>query len=398
MKKHLLLILFIPIFSYTFSQEFYTLKRIVLDSKNKDRISYASIGVKEKSIGTYADANGYFEFHFPSEFLEDTLYISALGYSVYKVKLSDAIKDPSDFILINSHPILLKETLILSKKDSAGIILKKAVSNIKKNYSNTPYNVEAYYSEFIQEDQSFVRAIEAALDMYYDGIKYPVFSFKSSFQTKIKEERKSEDYIKNPDKFNNGNNMNLALKFCSIYFFTSYLKYSHFRIDSITYLNGELVYKIISLDGSEYFIIGQNNYAIYKIYDKISFPATDSNYKYVSFKVDKSHILTINKIIMSVDFFRYQNSLYPKLIETIYETTNFDKEMKTKETSITRFTRILFNKIIINEVKEIPKSEQIDINKDMFNIDSKYNKEFWDKYNIITDSSISEKVYHEIFK
>src|SRR5450432_3876114 len=82
-------------FSISFSrgqgQPFTIFKGIILSSSTGEWISYASVGLSRSSFNTMSNEKGEFIFKIPGGDLNDSIYISHVGYKpiVIKVNLSD---------------------------------------------------------------------------------------------------------------------------------------------------------------------------------------------------------------------------------------------------------------------------------------------------------------------
>lgn len=125
----------------------------ILDKKNEQPISYATIIIQELNRGTHADIDGFFKV--PEKYL-DSVYIkiSSIGYVTKKLKLSGFEKNTIHKIFLNPFVNDLNEILIVSskkkKKITAKQIVKKAVTNILENYPITPHSYIGYYRDYLQ--------------------------------------------------------------------------------------------------------------------------------------------------------------------------------------------------------------------------------------------------------
>ncbi|MCC6837766.1 MAG: carboxypeptidase-like regulatory domain-containing protein, partial [Bacteroidia bacterium] len=57
-----------------------TISGKVIDSETKEPLPFASVGLKNRPIGTITNLHGEFDFHIPIEFRNDVLVINMLGY------------------------------------------------------------------------------------------------------------------------------------------------------------------------------------------------------------------------------------------------------------------------------------------------------------------------------
>jgi len=66
---------------------------IVLNETRKAPAEYVNIGIVGKNIGTVADENGKFNLLIESQYQNDSLLFSCIGYEPYSVKISDIKQD-----------------------------------------------------------------------------------------------------------------------------------------------------------------------------------------------------------------------------------------------------------------------------------------------------------------
>lgn len=94
-KKTINMILRLLFFFQTlniFSQEV-IIEGIIIDSKTKEKISFANIGIQLKDIGTISNEKGDFKIHIPTENNNDTLSFSHLGFIKKQIPIKDLLKN-----------------------------------------------------------------------------------------------------------------------------------------------------------------------------------------------------------------------------------------------------------------------------------------------------------------
>ncbi|MFD2520739.1 carboxypeptidase-like regulatory domain-containing protein [Emticicia soli] len=126
-SKILLAILFTLIFSpTTFSQnptkESISVKGIIIQQENNLPLSYVSIGVLNKSIGTLTDTLGNFSFQVSQQNLADTLQISLVGYFPKKIVVKNFIERKENTIRLSIKIIELAEVSIIKSKTNTETI------------------------------------------------------------------------------------------------------------------------------------------------------------------------------------------------------------------------------------------------------------------------------------
>jgi hypothetical protein len=89
----------------------------VLDSETLRPLAYASIGVKGKSIGVIADRLGQFNIDISHTGSDDSIIISYAGYEPAKLLVKEFALNQFNEIKLQPVGKLLKEVIILAKKD-----------------------------------------------------------------------------------------------------------------------------------------------------------------------------------------------------------------------------------------------------------------------------------------
>lgn len=89
---------------------------IVIDESTKEGISFASVGIKGKNIGTVANEKGNFELNISRCDEDDSLKISAIGYKTKGFTVSEIRQLGGKIITLQPIAVKLDEVLITSKK------------------------------------------------------------------------------------------------------------------------------------------------------------------------------------------------------------------------------------------------------------------------------------------
>lgn len=109
MRKYILLFLLVSCYTVGYSQ---IVKGIILDSKTKTPISFASVYFNSTMVGTISDEKGYFELD-RSKYPSMSIIVSYIGY--YSYTLKDFSTSQPIQIFLKSKEYELKETVIKSK-------------------------------------------------------------------------------------------------------------------------------------------------------------------------------------------------------------------------------------------------------------------------------------------
>lgn len=141
-----------------------TVTGIVLDTKTKKPIAFASVYLQQSNIGTITNEGGKFSLPLPKEATNDTLFISFLGYEQAKIPIKDKVNKPLK-IKLKTATIELSEVLV--RPLSPTEYIKKAIQQIKKNYPSQPFATTGYYREKFRENKQAIQYGEAIFKSYY---------------------------------------------------------------------------------------------------------------------------------------------------------------------------------------------------------------------------------------
>ena len=125
-RKVTLGIVFILTFSVLHGQN--RIAGSVLNAESNLPVEYVNIGIVGKNIGTVSDKNGQFNLLIESQYLNDSLLFSCIGYESCSVKISD-IKE-NDIIPLKEKPFLLNEVVVIPrifKEQVFGIASKSGI-------------------------------------------------------------------------------------------------------------------------------------------------------------------------------------------------------------------------------------------------------------------------------
>lgn len=138
---------------------------VVIDAVTMLPLIGASIRLKNSKplIGTTTDANGRFQLTMNNNSASlDTAIISHIGYEPYTVKVSDEYGDNVYRLILRS--IALNEVLI-EWNDPRDLMIK-ALKSIRKNYSEKPSQLRAFYRESLKRNNKYMTYAEGLLDIY----------------------------------------------------------------------------------------------------------------------------------------------------------------------------------------------------------------------------------------
>lgn len=170
-----------------------TVKGRVTSKDNSIGIAYASIGIVNTSIGTICDEFGNFFLQVPKQYLQDSLFISCIGYNTLKSKIN--ISTPIN-VSLSPRFYLLPEVLI-SRVLSPEEILEKAKQKMGDNFFQGIYKQQGIYTSTSFKNDKCVGFTQMKLDIFNRGFNWSYTKLNHAFVSitdlaNLKERRKSE--------------------------------------------------------------------------------------------------------------------------------------------------------------------------------------------------------------
>lgn len=133
-------------------------------------ISYATIRLSGKGIGTAANELGQFALRFPITQDVDTLEVSAIGYLSQKVTVHKEVQENISIVLPVNADTLKQVTV--TYRDPLKLIAK-AISRIPENYITTPHVLRGFYRQTSVKGDTPLQLSEAVFDIFNYGYADP---------------------------------------------------------------------------------------------------------------------------------------------------------------------------------------------------------------------------------
>ena len=168
--------LFLITTSLCFGQRSLTVIGTVLDSKTKKPLVNAGIGLQHQPNGTISDADGNFGLVLPNSVLDDTLFVSYVGYTSYKNRLSN-LDTTRQIVMLEEVATVLDEVTILATKPFKFDTKKLEASFriVKGNlYAASTETTNKWYNQFLS---SLIRSGQKGL---YEKYKPDISQYEGS--------------------------------------------------------------------------------------------------------------------------------------------------------------------------------------------------------------------------
>ncbi len=218
---------------------------VVLDKKNRKPLPYANVFIVNKSVGTITNAAGAFVLKLADTQPDDTLGVSYIGYSLFRMPLYDI--DTSHLtIRLSTNQVQIDEIII--RPYDPIYIITKAMESIPENYAINPSVMTAFFRESTKQNEDNISLSEAVIHIFKES-----YVSNRPDQVKIFKGRKGNNMVskENIDFIVQGglyNNLQLDIVKSGITFLDKdYFHLYDYAIDKIIYHQERPTY-IISFD------------------------------------------------------------------------------------------------------------------------------------------------------
>lgn len=390
--KYILILTGICFFQLPLFSQIFSIKGRVIDKKTGKSIPYANVGLPTYSIGTSCNEEGDFIIKISSERLNDTLWVSSVGYTSYKALVSTIKNEPKLTIALNSTDISIDEFTF--KLVDANHIIRKVLNNRPKNYATEPVMMQLFSREILKEKETnryFLQA-EGILEMYKSSVK------KNEDQVRLVKGRKKNlplYFIKDAKKYLipeivNGPNAGIILdvvKNPGLFILQNHqFSFSHEGYEMIndrpTYVINFTPYdstqRNLLMSDTDFYrgkiYIDKENYALVRaVYSLSSKGLRTANNEYLN---RKSKELKLKNRDYTVDYNEYNDKWYFKSGLVVNQYTHTATNLLSK-------IEIFTTKISIDNVNKIPERQEISIDEMLANKINHFDDSFWDEYNFI---------------
>ncbi|NEW84918.1 MAG: carboxypeptidase-like regulatory domain-containing protein [Mariniphaga sp.] len=383
---------------------------IIKDSQTKEVLVFASLGLNRYPIGTSTNRNGEFQLLVGDSLANETLTVSIIGYESKEFRISEMNTNYFE-IFLDPKTILLEEVQVLAPI-TAEEVLRKVIENHNRNYPFGFSYYETFFRDLVIDDSPQAkiqncRLTEAAINIEDFGLD----AFRDS-KFKAHEIRNSYSHVET-NKFSKlmiiGIIGGLKNPISWVYSYKDMI--SRYNLKKL--LKDECYSKEI-LDLTVYEGTPVYRLEIRQRYGKVM------GRKYECTKAYKSIILYINTkdwaiqearetlmsswISLNGEFLpwkqvelkmqEFNGKYYLKLID--FDGYIPDEYYKFgKDVDYRHKTSILVNDIVLDRksIERIRLRNAMKADLPLWNVEYKYNPEFWRTYNILLDKPIdpSEK-------
>jgi CarboxypepD_reg-like domain len=144
----------------------------IIDDETSEPLPFATIALKNKGKGTVSNNNGNFGMKISSDFSDDTLSFSYLGYLGREIPVKKAF---GNNLTVSMKREFISIPEIIIKNQNPQEIIWKTFKAISQNYGNTPSLMTGFYREGVLKKSELQTYSEAILQIYksaYSGTLY----------------------------------------------------------------------------------------------------------------------------------------------------------------------------------------------------------------------------------
>ncbi|MBI9055144.1 MAG: carboxypeptidase-like regulatory domain-containing protein [Bacteroidales bacterium] len=416
MKNVLTYLVLLVFVQNSFAQNI-TLTGHVLKNSTKTPVMYANVSIKGYPVGVSTNEIGEFSFHIPHNYYNDTLLVSAIGYSTYECAIGELNNNDSLIIQLEEQIYELENVVVFPEDQLKGII-RNVTKNLKKNCPNHRYMLNGFYRELVLKDNSYTRLIEAAVD-----VQKPGFNSESGDLVRVNELRKSNSYIDYDwksilmGKIVGEENYLLGILGKDIVtnkkrsystkevFKNDFIKNYDFVLENVSMIDSVRIFEIrfchkkyyeegrsdFSVMLNHWISVRENNFAVLKYVSKLQ----------IVKEFDKSEIVNFEDNCIdkhTVYYKEYEEKYYPYLFESTNLIIAKHANEETGEGKQYMKSTLLINNILTKRSKYEKVKQKISSPKDLdlYNQEYKYHPEFWEHYNILQINPIFKQVKEDL--
>lgn len=392
MRFIIVLILLIGFFSA--SAQKITLSGRVIDKATGEALPFASVVIKGKPIGTIANTNGEFDFYFASEFRNDIIVISMLGYENFEAPVWSLVNNGARTIELNKSITMLEEVVVTDTITTGGEIFRIALSKIEQNFPMQPFLMDGFYRDIKKVSGTTIALLEAAVKVYDENYAKPRNPSKLREHVKLVEVRKSLGYENKFAAYFDQKNLLEDLLLHNTVRYHHEIAEEVFenmqREEDSRYNDREIFVVSYEKDFKLKVFIDKEDYAIIHI---------DFETYYTGDNLDsrKDVVNTYIGYKKKIDFRKYSGKMYLNYITVVTHEKWNDIKTKALKFDTELVQHLLINQVYANTTVRIRSTEKMR-NYGLQYQDYPYNKEFWASYNVIKETALDRQVIRDLEK
>jgi hypothetical protein len=382
---------------------YFEIRGRVFDKETQQPLTYATISLVGKTIGTISNDEGVFQLKLNSADIAQAVNISCVGYKSFTAPVSTLINTNKDYYL-KEDIIPIQEVII--RKINPVALLKSANEKLKINYPQKPVVLTSFYRETVQRGSRYMMVSEALLKNYKTS-----YLSDASDQMKIIKGRKSENFGRSDTvvlKLKAG--LNTMIQLDVVKNMPDFLTGEN--LDLYTYKLADLV----NQDGKEYYVVAFSpapGAANTFFSGRILISLQDMAFKWVDFHVDPEKLDEATKFFVvrkpvsmkvkvldagyKVAFKKTGNKYYLQLVECEMQFKIRTRKQLTGTVYKTDIEMAVTTLDTLN-VERFPAKETARTNEFFSDQLGTYDEAFWGEFNFIKPGESLENAIVKLTK
>jgi hypothetical protein len=414
----LILFIFSPFLSAGQDVKF-SVNGVIIDAEDSSKLPYVNIQVQDLFVGTNSTESGSFILHLPDTLLNDTIVFSSVGYKTEKRAVRKLVNRENVLVELRKSSILMDEVSVFANaEDSIVKILNKVRKEFNRNYPTRKHIMDGFIrkitADIKDKDSTYTALVEAAFraqansymklkDIRCDVIQYRKshnnleVDYKANIMKTVltKAAELAFGYEERNELFATYRNaLHEIRKWSEKEFLDDY----DINIVSTWEDEGDKFMKlrfqeVLTSDAfpfyNGYLTINLSDYAVVEFYkQQVSHPTKPLPYtrtNYLNGEFYKSiHIL----------FRSYDGAYFPRFIDS--EIPSFQIYESKKSGKVYDLITIMFSNAEYTFFSKIKRSESLEMDKYLGQLDIEYDADFWRDYNAIPETPISKKITRQL--
>lgn len=136
----------------------------LVDTSTGDGVSFSTVHIGGTSLGTITNMEGYFSLKIPSQFVEDTLIVSSMGFESQQLLISPLLNSSRTIAM---KPSVVHLASVTVRPISAMEILKNSVRQFDELYGHQ-FSANAYFRQISYDDETMLQHSEGYIQAYFE--------------------------------------------------------------------------------------------------------------------------------------------------------------------------------------------------------------------------------------
>ncbi len=394
------LVLLMTALSSTYSQQHFRIEGKVVDP-SREPLAFSTVSLLGSSAGVVTNFLREFEMEIDKSQLEDTLYVSMLGYEPVRVATKSLDLDQKQIFILRERIVLLEEVEINEKKLTASEIVDRVLDKISENYPYQPYLLEGFTRSHKQECGAYVTLYEADFSLYGQG-----YHKKIPEKIYVNASRQSSYVPYHHSRvLRNNRNLFISMRHINDVLFRSYsLQKSHntYEIANYTIENDQLIY-VIKTNHSKYvehtMYINADDYALLKVVMEMNTPE-DEEWNPLLNKGPSSDSLDfkVTRISKTIQFEKTQSRYFSKYMDWLVEGKLYLRDTDSEFCDWGFRFETMYHKVQTENIEKPSKEKWMNPKSKKDPSPTPYDPLFWQEYPPIKTFPVSPQIVRDLEK